>query len=203
MSSLPSRPVVGILHPGVMGAALGSALKARAGAVIWADAGRTHTTAKRAELADLIAVPDVGDLAARSDVIVSVCPPDAAFEVAREVVAGLANRSDPPLYVEANTITPDAVREIASALAGRATVCDAVLHGPPAWERGTTVLWLAGPGADAVAGLLEGSPFDARVLGTGPGDVGAASGLAASAHAATDPCGSSTNLRATPPSNSW
>lgn len=184
MSSLPSRPVVGILHPGVMGAALGSALKVRAGAVIWADAGRTHATAKRAELADLIAVPDVGDLAARSDVIVSICPAQAAHAVAGQVAAGLAGRADRPLYVEANTITPGAVREIASALAGRATVCDAVLHGPPAWERGTTVLWLAGPGAGAVAGLFEGSPFDARVLGTGPGDVGAASGLTASPTAA-------------------
>lgn len=184
MSSLPSRPVAGILHPGMMGAALGSALKARAGAVIWADAGRTHATAKRAELADLIAVPDTAALAARSDVIVSICPPHAALEVAREVAAGLAGRADRPLYVEANTISPDAVREIAAVLAGHATVCDAVAHGPPAWERGTTVLWLAGPGADVVAGLFDGGPFDARVLGAGPGDVGAASGLTASPAAA-------------------
>ncbi|MBC3191960.1 NAD(P)-dependent oxidoreductase [Pseudonocardia sp. C8] len=173
--SLPCRPVIGILHPGVMGAALGSALKARAGAVIWADAGRTHATAKRAELADLVAVPTVADLAARSDVIVSICAPHAAREVAAQVVPGLAGRADRPLYVEANSVGPDTVRAIAALLGDRATVCDALVAGPPAWERGTTVLWLAGPGADAVAALFAGSPFDTRVLGTGPADIGAAS----------------------------
>lgn len=178
--SLPSRPVIGILHPGVMGAALGSALKARAGAVIWADAGRTHATAKRAELADLVAVPDVAGLARRAHVIVSICPPHAARAVAEQVADGLAGRdpADRPLYVEANAVAPDTVRGIA-ALLGPDRVCDGAVAGPPAWERGTTVLWLAGPGADAVAGLFDGSPFDARVLGTDPADVGAASGHAA------------------------
>ncbi len=57
--SLPARPVIGVLHPGVMGAALGSALKPVAGAVIWAAAGRSVTTSKRAEIAELIGVlPD-------------------------------------------------------------------------------------------------------------------------------------------------
>ncbi|MFP5069862.1 DUF1932 domain-containing protein [Pseudonocardia nantongensis] len=176
MPTLPSRPVIGILHPGAMGAALGSALKTRAGAVIWADAGRSHATAKRAELADLIAVPDVAELARRAHVIVSICPPHAAREVAEQVAAGAAGRPDPPLYVDANAVAPDTVREIA-ALLGPDRVCDAAVIGPPAWERGTTVLWLSGPGADAVADLLEGSAFEARVLGTGAADVGTASGL--------------------------
>ena len=179
MDQLPPRPVIGILHPGAMGAALGSALKARAGAVIWADAGRSHATAKRAELADLVAVPDVADLAARSDVIVSICPPHAAREVAAQVAEALAGRTHRPLYVEANAVAPDTVRAVAVRLGDAATVCDGAVIGPPAWNRGTTVLWLSGPGADAVSALFEGSPFDARVLGTGPADVGTASGLKA------------------------
>ena len=88
---LPPRPVVGVLHPGAMGAAVGSALRPRVGAVIWADAGRSHATAKRAELADLVAVPDVAAVARRSDVIISVCPPHAAREVAAEVAAALTD----------------------------------------------------------------------------------------------------------------
>ncbi|ALL77038.1 MULTISPECIES: NAD(P)-dependent oxidoreductase [unclassified Pseudonocardia] len=177
--SLPPRPVIGILHPGAMGAAIGSALKPRAGAVVWADAGRSHATAKRAELADLVAVPDVAELARRSHVIVSICPPHAAREVAGLVGAALADRTDRPLYVEANAIAPDSVRGIATLLGDRATVCDGAVIGPPAWDRGTTVLWLSGPGADTAAALFEGSPFDARVLATGPADVGTASGLKA------------------------
>ena len=156
-----------------MGAALGSALKARAGAVIWADAGRSHATAKRAELADLQAVPDVGELARRAHVIVSICPPHAARDVAAQVADALGDRPDRPLYLDANAVAPDTVRAI-DATVGAGTVCDGAVIGPPAWERGTTVLWLSGPGADAVAGLFEGSPFDARVLGP---EIGAASGL--------------------------
>ncbi|ANY09211.1 NAD(P)-dependent oxidoreductase [Pseudonocardia sp. HH130630-07] len=174
----PPRPVIGILHPGVMGAALGTALRATAGAVIWADAGRTHATAKRAEIADLVAVPDVGALARRADVVVSVCPPDAALAVAREVAAGLADRvGGPPLYVEANTVAPGTVREIA-ALLGPWTVCDAAIIGPPSRTAGTTEILLAGPGAAAVAGLFAGSVFGTSVLGTGPDDVGRASARA-------------------------
>ncbi|MDQ4116590.1 MAG: DUF1932 domain-containing protein [Actinomycetota bacterium] len=172
---VPARPVVGILHPGTMGAALGSALKAHAGAVIWADAGRSHPTAKRAELADLQAVPDVGELARRAHVIVSICPPHAARDVAAEVAAALGDRPERPLYVDANAVSPDTVRAIDATLGG-GTVCDGAVIGPPAWERGTTVLWLSGPGAGVAAGLFAGSPFDARVLGT---EIGTASGLKA------------------------
>ena len=82
---LPPRPVIGILHPGAMGAAVGNALKPVAGAVIWAAAGRSLTTSKRAETADLVGVPDVAELARRADVVISVCPPDAARAVAEEV----------------------------------------------------------------------------------------------------------------------
>lgn len=174
-TSLPSRPVIGILHPGAMGAAIGSALKARAGAVIWADAGRSHATAKRAELADLVAVPDVVELAARSDVIVSICPPHAAREVAAQVAAGLADRADRPIYLEANAVAPDTVRAVAELLGDRAAVCDGAVIGPPAWKRGTTVLWLSGPGADTVADLFDGSPFAVRTLA----GLGTASGLKA------------------------
>src|SRR5207342_1365369 len=48
-----------------------AALKPAAGAVIWAAAGRSLTTSKRAETADLVGVPDVAELARRSDVIIS------------------------------------------------------------------------------------------------------------------------------------
>lgn len=172
---LPDRPVVGILHPGVMGAALGSALKSRAGAVIWADAGRSDATAKRAELADLIAVPDPAELARRSDVVVSICPPHAARAVAEEVAAAVAGVAVPPVYVEANAVAPSTVAGIGELL-GPATVVDGSVIGPPAWKRGTTVLWLAGARAQAIADLFTDTPFDARVLGP---ELGAASALKA------------------------
>lgn len=165
------RPVVGVLHPGAMGAAIGSALKARAGAVMWAAAGRSQETSKRAELADLVAVPDVAVLARRCDVIISICPPHAALAVAEQVAEGLAGRdpADRPLYVEANAVSSATVRRVAELMGGEEYVVDGAVIGPPAWERGQSVLWLSGRHADRVAGLFEGSPFEARVLGPEPG----------------------------------
>ncbi len=170
---LPDRPVIGILHPGVMGASVGSALKPVAGAVIWAAAGRSVTTSKRAEIADLVGVPDLAELARRSDVIISVCPPDAARDVAEQVVAAAGDRR--PLYVDANAVSPATVVGIGELFGADRTV-DAAIIGPPAWEQGHTVLWLAGEHAPVVAALFEGSPFAARVL---DGGLGAASGLKA------------------------
>lgn len=163
---LPARPVIGVLHPGAMGAALGSALKPVAGAVAWAAAGRSDRTSKRAELADLVGVPDVTELVRRADVVISICPPRAAREVAEQVAAVLADqpdRPDRPLYVEANAVAPQTVRGIGELL-GPDRVVDAAVIGPPAWEPGRSVLWLSGAAAGAVRALFEGSPFRPRVL---------------------------------------
>ncbi len=190
MTLIPPRPVVGVLHPGAMGAAVGSALRPRAGAVVWAAAGRSQATSKRAELADLVGVPDVAALARRSDVVISVCPPHAARAVADEVAAaleapdganGVSGRSDRsdgarrPIYVDANAVSPATVHAIADRL-GADRVVDGAIIGPPAWERGHTVLWLSGAAAADVAALFAGSPFDARVLGP---ELGTASALKA------------------------
>ncbi|MFH5207577.1 DUF1932 domain-containing protein [Antrihabitans sp. NCIMB 15449] len=170
---LPSRPVIGILHPGVMGASVGSALKPVAGAVIWAAAGRSVTTSKRAEIADFVGVPDLTELVRRADLIISVCPPDAARSVAEQVAVAAGDRR--PLYVDANAVSPATVTGIGELFGADRTV-DAAIIGPPAWEPGHTVLWLAGEQAPVVAALFDGSPFTARVL---DGEIGSASGLKA------------------------
>jgi 3-hydroxyisobutyrate dehydrogenase-like beta-hydroxyacid dehydrogenase len=157
-----------------MGASIGSALKPVAAAVVWAAAGRTQATSKRAELADLVGVPDVAAVARRCDVIISICPPHAALDVAEQVAAALPERAGPPpVYLEANAVSPATVRRIAGVLGTAATLVDGAVIGPPAWQPGTSVLWLSGPASAAIAGLFEGSPFDARVLGPDPGAASA------------------------------
>ncbi|HTK64427.1 MAG TPA: DUF1932 domain-containing protein [Pseudonocardia sp.] len=168
------RPVIGVLHPGTMGASIGSALKPVASAVVWAAAGRTQATSKRAELADLVGVPDVAAVARRCDVIISICPPHAAVDVAEQVAAALPDRlGPPPIYVEANAVSPATVGRIADLLGPAVSLVDGAVIGPPAWKPGTSVLWLAGPDAAVVAGLFTGSPFEARVLGPDPGAASA------------------------------
>ena len=94
--------VAGLLHPGEMGAAIGGQLRVP---VLWASEGRSEETARRA--AAFEDVETVEEVARRSEVIFSICPPHAAREVARSV-AGFGG-----IYVDANAVAPATVREIA------------------------------------------------------------------------------------------
>lgn len=154
-----------------MGASIGAALKGRAGQVIWAAAGRSDQTSRRAELADLVAVRDVAELVRCADVVISICPPAAALDVAAEV----ASFGRPALYVDANAVAVGTVIEIEHMFGARRVV-DAAIIGPPAWRAGSTVLWAAGEQADTVTNLFEGSAVEARVLGA---QLGSASALKA------------------------
>ena len=99
--------VVGLLHPGEMGAAVAAQLVSRGIPVLWASEGRSRETARRAEAFEDVGTADA--LAARSDVILSICPPHAAHEVAGSV-AGFEG-----IYVDANAIAPATAREVLDA----------------------------------------------------------------------------------------
>ena len=62
--------------------------------------GPRPATAARAAAAGLTDAGTVAEVAARAEVILSVCPPNAALEVARSV-AGFSG-----LFVDANAIAP-------------------------------------------------------------------------------------------------
>ena len=79
---------IGLLHPGEMGAAVGQCLAGAGHQVLWVPEGRSAATRERADAAGLAGC-GLAEMAARSDVIVSVCPPAAALDVAR-LVAGSA-----------------------------------------------------------------------------------------------------------------
>jgi 3-hydroxyisobutyrate dehydrogenase-like beta-hydroxyacid dehydrogenase len=167
------RPVIGVLHPGAMGAAIGVALRPLAGQVIWAEAGRSDATAKRAEIADLVAVPTLADLVRRSDMVVSICPPHAAVAVA-EAVAQVG--APPEIYLDANAVAPVTARRVGDLL-GADRVVDGAIIGGPAYDRAAgTKLWLSGERASAVAELFASSAFATGVLA---GPIGQASAVKA------------------------
>src|SRR5213080_3672925 len=98
---------VGLLHPGEMGAALGAVLREPGTPVLWASEGRSAETAGRAEEAGLEDAGSVDEVVRRSDVILSVCPPHAALDVARSL-SGFTG-----VYVDANAVSPATARAIA------------------------------------------------------------------------------------------
>jgi 3-hydroxyisobutyrate dehydrogenase-like beta-hydroxyacid dehydrogenase len=156
--------VIGLLHPGEMGSAVGEALRGAGHTVLWASEERSAESAARA--AGFEDAGNAAELARRSDVILSVCPPHAALAVAR-AMAGFEG-----VYVDANAVSPATARQIGTAFDGR--FVDGGIIGPPPREPGDTRLYLAGPEAQTVAGLFEGTALEARVL---PGEPGAASAL--------------------------
>jgi 3-hydroxyisobutyrate dehydrogenase-like beta-hydroxyacid dehydrogenase len=141
--------IVGLLHPGEMGAAVGACV---GGEVIWASAGRSAET--RARAAAFRDAGSVAALAAEADLILSICPPHAAVEVAR-ACAGFGG-----IYVDANAISPQRAREVA-ALQPR--FVDGGIVGGPTTEPGTT-LYLSGVEAPAVASLFDGSALATRLV---------------------------------------
>jgi 3-hydroxyisobutyrate dehydrogenase-like beta-hydroxyacid dehydrogenase len=160
-----AEQTVGLLHPGEMGAALGTVLRNRGLSVVWASAGRSPETTRRAQEAGLEDVGTVDELARRSDVILSVCPPHAALDVVRSVpeFGGL--------YVDANAISPTTARAVAHA----AVRCvDGGIVGPPPRVVGETRLYLSGPDAATVADLFDGTAVDARVVSD---EIGSASAV--------------------------
>ena len=163
-----SDVTIGLLHPGEMGAAVGQCLVMAGHEVLWAAEGRSPVTAERAKAAGLTA-SRMGEIAARSDVVVSVCPPHAAHQVALEVArAGFGG-----LYVDANAISPASAREVAVVVgAAGADYVDGGIIGSPPVAAAFIRIYLSGPLASQVEALFEGSPADARVI-TGAGDVAA------------------------------
>jgi hypothetical protein len=156
---------IGLLHPGEMGAAVGSALRANGEHVAWASEGRGTATAARADAAGFEDVGTVTELCSRSDVLISLCPPHAAADVAR-ACAGFAG-----LYVDANAVSPATARSIGS---GFDRFVDGGVVGPPPREPGATRLYLSGDEAGALAALFADTAVDARVVGA---EAGAASAV--------------------------
>jgi 3-hydroxyisobutyrate dehydrogenase-like beta-hydroxyacid dehydrogenase len=154
---------IGLLHPGAMGAAVGAALTAAGREVLWASDGRSEATGARAAGAGLADARTVAGLLERSDVVLSICPPHAALEVAAQA-AGFGG-----VFVDCNAIAPATAHEVARIVedGGAAYVDGGIVGSPPAPDRGTR-LYLAGARSDAVASLFDGTPVAARVLGADP-----------------------------------
>jgi len=161
---------MGLLHPGEMGASLGAAARAAGTSVCWASAGRSDASRRRAAEAGIEDARTLASLAARSDVILSVCPPEAAESVAESIVdTGFAG-----IFVDANAVSSATARDLARMVedAG-AHFVDGGIIGPPAHREGTTRLYLSGAEASSVASAFLGSPLSAVVIGLRPGAASA------------------------------
>jgi 3-hydroxyisobutyrate dehydrogenase-like beta-hydroxyacid dehydrogenase len=162
---------VGILHPGNMGIFVAASAKNSGCQVYWASEGRSDQTRGRAEKFDLRDAGTLSQLCETCSILISVCPPHAAEEVADQVLS----RGFAGLYVDANAISPQRAARIGERMvaAGVAFV-DGGIVGGPAWESGETWLYLAGEKADAVADCFSTGRLHAGIVGE---TIGKASAL--------------------------
>lgn len=157
-----SDVIIGLLNPGEMGAAIGQCLTLAGHTVVWASAGRSEQTAARAKAAGLTDAGTPRQLAGGADVIISVCPPHAALDVAWSV-HGFTG-----LYLDANAIAPETARQVADMITGNGgQYADGGIIGPPPTRQGTTRLYLSGEHAARAGLLFAGTPLEARPL-SGP-----------------------------------
>ncbi len=165
-----AKKTVALLHPGNMGASIGAAAAASGTQFLWASSGRGQATRKRAEQAGLCDVGTLADAVHQSEIVVSVCPPHAAAEVARAVAAEKFSG----IYLDANAVSRATAEEIGIIVsAAGASFVDGGIIGSPVKQAGTTRLYLSGARAAEVAELFHGSMLDARPIGTAPGQASA------------------------------
>lgn len=162
---------VGIIHPGNMGISLAASALQSGCAVHWASEGRSRETRARAERFDLRDAGNLAALCATCGILVSVCPPHAAEEVAQQVVS----EGFQGLYVDANAISPQRARRMGQRMAEAGVrFVDGGIVGGPAWEPGQTWLHLSGEEAGRVAAYFSAGPLETNVLGP---EIGMASAL--------------------------
>jgi hypothetical protein len=106
-----------------------------------------------------------------SDIVLSICPPHGAVDVA----ANVAKTGFRGIYVDANAIAPTTTRKVGRLVeAAGATFVDGAIIGPPPTSERRTRLYLAGPSREEVAALFHSTHLQAIAIEDA---VGAASAL--------------------------
>jgi len=166
-----STEIIGILHPGAMGISIAASALHSGHRVCYASEGRGDATLARAAEHGLRDLGTLAELCKTSSIIISVCPPHAAEEVASQVVAS----GFKGLYLDANAISPQKAMRIGEMLSSAdISFVDGGIIGGPAWTPGETWLYLSGKDVDRIVDCFSAGPLEVSVIGE---EVGKASAL--------------------------
>ena len=124
-------PVVAVIAPGMMGAAVGKRLVDNGVKVLTTLKGRSAETVARAKSAGMQAASD--EEIAATDFILAILPPGDAVALAQRFAPALTASNAKPIYVDCNAISPKTVERLVAALAptGSAYVDVGIIGGPP------------------------------------------------------------------------
>jgi 3-hydroxyisobutyrate dehydrogenase-like beta-hydroxyacid dehydrogenase len=162
---------IGILHPGEMGVSIAASAVNSEHLVYWASQGRSDKTRLRAEKHSLIEAESLTQLCQTSEIIVSVCPPNAAEDVAKSVI----QQGFKGYYLDANAISPQRAIGIGEMMETNGIrFIDGGIIGGPAQMPKETWLYLSGSEAKVVADCFSSGPLETRIIGN---EIGKASAL--------------------------
>jgi len=166
-------PVVAVIAPGMMGAAVGKRLVDNGVKVLTSLQGRSGDTAARAKAAGMAAVSD--EEIAGSDFFLSILPPGDALALVQRFAPALKASNAKPVYVDCNAINPATVERVAAAVAptGCPFVDAGIIGSPPKPGDAGPRFYASGPAASRFASLRDYG-LDIRVL---DGAMSAASAL--------------------------
>ena len=156
-----------VLHPGAMGVSIAAAVSSAGHEVIGVASGRSRATIDRAREAQITLVETLEEAMSRVDVVLSICPPEAALDVAHEVQA----TGYDGIYVDGNAISPETAAAIGKLFDNN--FVDGGIVGPPAWRAGATRFYLSGAMAKDVVVLFADSLVTARAISGGAGAASA------------------------------
>jgi putative dehydrogenase len=166
-------PVVAVVAPGMMGAAVGKRLVDHGVKVLTSLKGRSVGSQERAKAAGMIAVSD--EEIAATDFILSILPPGEAVALAQRFAPVLTASNSKPVFVDCNAVSPRTVDRIAAAVAptGSPFVDAGIIGAPPKPNDAGPRFYASGKEAPRFARLREFG-LDVRVLA---GPMSAASAL--------------------------
>jgi 3-hydroxyisobutyrate dehydrogenase-like beta-hydroxyacid dehydrogenase len=162
---------IGILYPGEMGISIAASAINNGHQVFWLSQGRSDQTRSRAEKYHLIEISSLTEFCQICEIVISICPPHAAEEVAQSVM----ERSFKGLYLDSNAIAPQRAIKIGQMMeANKIQFVDGGIIGGPAWTPNETLLYLSGKHADEIAACFSIGPLATRIIGS---EIGKASAL--------------------------
>ena len=165
---------VAILSPGDMGHAVGQLLREHELKVVTCLTGRSQRTKDLAELAGIADVPDLNDMVAQSQIILSISVSEMVPSICQQVADAIKATNANVLFAECNAISPQLSRQIEPIIteAGGRYIDASIVGGPPL--NGSSPRFYASGDNTAEFEGLANFGLDVRTAGT---EVGQASGI--------------------------
>jgi len=158
------NPVVAVIAPGMMGAAVGGRLVENGLKVLTSLTGRSAETVSRAKKYGLTAAND--EEIAAADFILSILPPGDAVALAERFAPALKASNSKPVFVDCNAVAPPTAERVAAVIAptGSPFVDAGIIGAPPKTGDAGPRFYASGPEAQRFA-ALKPYGLDVRVLG--------------------------------------